>query len=212
MDTRVGRLAPLTGILFVVLYVAGFALTADSPEFMARPAENLRYYVEHKSDVIVAGVLLLLAFGLLLWFLGSVRRVLGAAEGGDHRVTAIAFGAGTVGAALMLAGVVAFVLPALRLDERDRLDSVSATVMMDLGSGLMGIAAALAFGVALIAVAVVGVRNRALPQVWAWITALLGVVMVVPMISWFGVFFLFPLWILVTAILLLLGQRRANEA
>lgn len=213
MESRVGRLAPLTGIGFVILYVVGTVMVLpDSPDFMDHPAANLKYYVEHKSDIITGAMLLLFASGLLLWFLGSVRHTLGAAEGGEHRVSAIAFGSGAVGVALFLGGVTAFVLPALRLNEADRLDAATATVFTDLSNGLLGIGAALAFGVGLIAAAVVGVRHRALPKVWAWLTALIGVVMVVPLISWFGIFFLFPLWVLVSAILMLVRSRAAAAA
>lgn len=213
MRSRLERLAPLTGIGFVVLYVVGMVMVLpDSPDFMDTPAANLKYYVQHKSDIIAGGLVLLLATALLLWFLGSVRHMLGAAEGGEHRVSAIAFGAGTVGVALFLGGVVAMLLPALRLDEADKLDSLTATVFTDLSNGLMGIAAALAFGVSLVAVAVVGVRHGAVPKVWAWLTALIGVVMIVPMISWFGFFFLFPPWVLVSAILMLVRGRAEAAA
>ena len=100
-------------------------------------------------------------------------------------------------------------LPALRLDNDQKLTVETATTFQDLGSALSGLAAPLAFGVLLIATAVVGIRHGAFPKVWSWITVVIGVVMLVPMISWAGMIFLFPLWVLVMAILLMRAKAPA---
>ena len=58
---------------------------------------------------------------------------------------------------------------------------------------------------------VVGLRHGFVPKVWAWISAVLGGVMLIPFISWAGAIFLFPIWVLVTAILLLRADARVPE-
>ena len=108
-----------------------------------------------------------------------------------------------MGVTLLFAGLAALVLPALRLDQNNKLDSLTATVFIDLSNGLTGLAAPLGFGVLLIAVAVLGFRCGAVPKWWAWISALIGVVMLVPWISWAGMFFGFPIWVLVMAIMMM---------
>lgn len=209
MESKVARLAPLSGAVFLILYVVGFLVGgSDSPDFMDTGAANLNYYVTHKDDALLGGVALLLAAVSLLWFLGSVRRAMVDAEGGDARVTAVGFAGGAVGISLFIAGTVAFMLPALRLDEQGKLDAVTATVFTDLSNGLLGMAAPLALGVLLLAVAVVGVRHGAVPKVWAWISGIVGVVMIVPWVSWAGMFFLFPIWVLVMVVLLMRGGAR----
>lgn len=204
MRSRLERLAPLTGIVFVVLWIIGFFVAVvDSPEFLAEPQENLEYYVDEKSSIMAGVIVSVIALAFLLWFLGSVRRALAAAELGDGRVTAVSFAGGVVGVALLLAAMGSFIVPALRLDERDELSAQSATVFTDLGNILFGFAAPVGFGVMLIGVAVVGLRHTAVPKWWAVISAVLGVVMLVPMISWAGMGFGFPIWVLVMAIVLM---------
>jgi hypothetical protein len=207
MQSRLERWAPLTGVGYLVLYVAGFLVMGSSPDFVSEPREYLEYYGDHKSDVLIGGLLLLLAAFLLLWFLGSIRRGSLAAEGGDGRVTSIGFAGGAVGVTLLLTGIAATMLPALRLDNDQRLTAETATTFQDLGSALVGLAAPIGYAALLLSVTVVGLRHGFVPKVWAWISAVIGVVMLIPFIAWAGAIFAFPVWVLVMAILLLRAQR-----
>lgn len=213
MQSRIERLAPLTGIAFLVLWVVGFFVAvADSPDFLDSPAKNLKYYVDDKSSIIWGVLVSVIALAFLLWFLGSIRRTMLNAEQGDGRVTAISFAGGVVGIGLLLAAMGAFILPALRLDEDNKLSAATATTFMDLGNILFGFAAPIGFGVLLIGVGVVGVRHGAVPKWWAIISALLGIVMLIPFISWAGMGFGFPIWVLVMSILLLRDARTEAPA
>jgi hypothetical protein len=208
MQSRLERWAPLTGVGFVILWIVGMLTTlSDSPDFVSEPAEYVKYYADHKSSIILGSVVFLWAFLLLLWFLGSLRQRLADAEGGQARVASIGFAGGAIGVALGLAAIAAMVLPALRLDNDQKLTVETATTMQDLSSALFGFAAPIGFAALLFAVTVLGLRVGAVPKWWAWISALLGVVMVIPFISWAGAFFLFPLWVLVMSILLLRSER-----
>lgn len=210
---KAARFAPLTGVVYVVCYVVGSIVgLADSPEFPASERETLAYYVDHKSDVIAGAVIVMIGTVFLLWFLGSVRRSTMAAEGGDGRVSSIGFAGGAVGMGSFLAGAMALVLPAVRLDEGERLSPGYATAMYDLSAGLVGIAAPMGFAALLLAVAVLGIRAGAVPKWWAWISALVGIVMLVPWISWAGVFIAFPLWILVMVVILMRSGARDAAA
>lgn len=209
MQSRAERLAPLTGVAFLVLFAGGFVLAGkDSPDFVDKPSKYLSYYADQKGSIMAGGLVLLLAAAVLLWFLGSVRRASLAAEGGDGRLTGIAFAGGAVGIALFVAAISAIMVPALRLDNDQKLTVETATTFQDLGSVLIGMAAPIGFGILLIATAIVGIRHGGFPKVWSWFTALLGVIMLVPMISWAGMFFLFPLWVLVMAIMLMRAGAR----
>ena len=210
MQSRIERWAPLTGIGYFVLYVIGFVVTGESPDFVSEPKEYLEYYADHKSDVLIGGIALRLAAFLLLWFLGSIRRASLAAEGGDGRVTSIGFAGGAVGVTLLVTGIAAMMLPALRLDNDQRLTAETATTFQDLGSALVGLAAPIGYAALLLSVTVVGLRHGFVPKVWAWISAVIGVVMLIPFISWAGAIFLFPIWVLVMAILLLRAHARAS--
>ena len=95
MQSRLERWAPLTGIGFVVLWIVGFFVAVtDSPDFAAKPAENLKYYVDDKSSIIAGVIVSLIGLLFLLWFVGSIRPRSLKAEGGDGRVSAIGFAGG----------------------------------------------------------------------------------------------------------------------
>ena len=209
MHSRLERWAPLSGIGFVVLWIVGFFVTVtDSPDFAARPAENLEYYVDHKDSVLAGGFVLVIALVLLLWFVGCVRAALVRAEGGDARVAATGFGGGVIGVGLLMASAGMFLMPALRLDEQDRLTAETATVFTDLGNITFGLAAPLGFGVLFFAIALLGFRAGAVPKWWAVITGVLGVVMIVPFVSW-SVGFVLPIWVLIMSILLMRAEHAA---
>jgi hypothetical protein len=99
-------------------------------------------------------------------------------------------------------------MPALRLDERDKLSLESATTFTDLGNITYGFAAPLGFGVLFFAIALLGFRHGAVPKWWAVITGVLGVVMIVPFVSW-SVGFVLPIWVLIMVILLMRADRAA---
>jgi len=207
MHSRLERWAPLTGIGFVVLWIVGFFLAVtDSPDFAARPAENLEYYVDNKGSIIGGAIASALALVLLVWFLGCIRAAMVRAEGGDARVAATGFAGGIIGVGLEMAAMAMFIMPALRLDERDKLSLESATTFTDLGNITYGFAAPLGFGVLFFAIAVLGFRHGAVPKWWAVITAVLGIVMIVPFVSW-SVGFVLPIWVIVMTILLLRSER-----
>jgi hypothetical protein len=210
---KAARFAPLTGVVYVVLYVVGSVLgLADSPDFPASERKTLAYYVEHKSDVIAGGVVVMIGVVFLLWFLGSVRRACVAGEGGDGRISSIGFAGGAIGVGSFLAGAVALILPAVRLDEVGKLSPEFATAMYDLSGGLVGVAAAMGFAVLLLSVAVLGIRGDVVPTWWAWISAVIGVVMLIPWISWAGMFIALPLWVLVMVVILMRAGAREGAA
>lgn len=212
MQSRLERWAPLTGIGFLILWIAGFFLAAaDSPDFAAKPAENLEYYVDNKGSIIAGAIVSLLALVFLLWFVGCIRAALVGAEGGHARVAATGFAGGIIGVGLLAAAMGMFVMPALRLDEQDKLTAEAATTFTDLGNITYGFAAPIGFGVLFFAVAVLGFRVSAVPKWWAVISGLLGIVMIVPFVSW-TLGFVLPIWVIVMTILLMRGERAPSSA
>jgi hypothetical protein len=207
MQSRLERWAPLTGIGFVVLWVVGFFLAVtDSPDFAAKPAENLKYYVDNKGSIIAGVIASLIGLLFLLWFVGSIRAALVKAEGGDARVSAIGFAGGIIGVGLLLVAMGMFVMPALRLDEQDKLSAQGVTTFTDLGNITYGFAAPIGFGALFFAVAVLGFRVGVVPKWWAVISAIFGLVMVIPFVSW-SLGFVLPIWVIVMTILLMRGER-----
>ncbi len=99
------RLAPLDGIAAVILWVAGVAVLqgkADQPSSDASPAQALRFFQVHTGTVLLGTLLFGLGTLFFLWFLGLIRTQLGPAEGGQRRLSSIAYAAGIAMAICLL--------------------------------------------------------------------------------------------------------------
>ncbi len=108
MNGRLARWAPLSGAVFVALWVVAAVLTFDSPDSNARSAKILAYYGKHSNRVqhIVAFFLVGVALLFFLWFLSTLRSRLAAAEGGAGRLTSLATIGGVVFVTLITAGAI----------------------------------------------------------------------------------------------------------
>jgi hypothetical protein len=195
-EQRWHTLAPLTGVLFVVLVVAAFIIGGESPDIDDSPQEILDFYRDNDSDQVWAGALL--AWGTLafLFFLGVLRSALQAAEGGVARLSAVAFGGGLVLALGMLsfAGFT-FVLG----DAADDLTPEAAQALHLLNSDFF-FPVAIGLGALMISTAIIAIRSKVLPGWLAWITLLIGIAAITP-IGFFA-FLVFGLWTLVVSLLL----------
>jgi hypothetical protein len=210
--SKLARWAPLTGVIFAVLTAVMTVVgMRDSPEFAGPADDYLRYYTDSKSDIMLAGAAGVISVLFLVWFLGTLSSMLRRAEGGEGRVALIGVIGGAVGAASWLIGVSAFVLPAIRLDNQDTLSVELATVFGDLSNILMGMAATAGFGVLLLATALIGLRTRAIPAWLTWVSLIAGVVMEIPWISFVGIF-IFPVWVLIVAVLELTKSGSSEPA
>jgi hypothetical protein len=201
---RVERWLPLTGIAYVVLGIAGVVVAGDSPDFLPDGDEVVQYLTEDSGRAIGAGVLWLLSMVPLLWFLGVLRSRLRVSEGGDDRLTWTAVGAGIAGTALVAASTSIQISGALRADDDGGIAPDSAALVWDLGNILYGVAAPVFFGVTVLAVGILSLwRGGPFPAWLSWAGIVSAVIAFIPPISWVFIFFLFNLWVLVAAILLL---------
>jgi len=105
-NRRWERLAAATGIVFVGLQLATIPLMGDTPDFDAKIGTIRDYLVDDGGKLLLAVTLNALSAFFFIWFLGSLRSVLRVAEGGQGRLSAVAFGGGLVTIALAVAGSV----------------------------------------------------------------------------------------------------------
>ena len=210
MERGLARFAPLTGLAAVVLGALAFVLmmsAADEPETDA-PAIELAAWMNEKSwEIVCAGWVWWLGVAAFLWFLGSVRSVLGSAEGGTRRVTSIAFSAGAVFAvfAASLLGPVFAGAAASEFDDRT-ITPETAEALWVAGNAFFGLAE-IAAGVLCLAVGLVVVRTGTLPKWYGWLGLLYGLWLLIIPIGWIG-FIGFPIWILVTTALVWLAESK----
>ena len=195
------RFAPLTGVMAMALLVPGVALlSSEAPKFMmAGPERYRRYYELHQGDIRAGGVAMIFSVFLLLWFLGSVRAYLVSLEGGDGRVSSIAYSGGTLGVVCVLLATVVKLAPALRLDASGALDGAHALWFSDTAGVLFGVASPVCFAALTAGCAVIGFRFRALPIWYSWLSAVLAILLVIPLVGWIGLLVL-PVWVVLLSI------------
>ena len=168
-------LAPLTGILFIVLVIVGFSISGEPPDPTDQSAhEIVDFYVDNKSSVIISSVLEALAGALFIFFGGYLFRTLRAA---GAESTAIVTLAGTVAFALGLAldGTINFALAETSDDiEPSAVQALSALWHNDFLPFAMGLFVFLVgFGVAI-------VRYGVLPRWIGWVAIVASLTAISP--------------------------------
>ena len=205
-DARLARYAPLAGLVFFALAVVGTLVMGSTPDFVDEPAKIAEHYESNDGQILTGDFLYLLGGVFLLWFVGTLRTFLRAAEGLGGRVARTAFAGGVAGTTLIMAAAAIDAVGALRVQEQDRIDPQVAAVLYDLNSILFGLAAPMAFAVLVFGTALVSMRAVAMPRWHAWISVALAFAMLVPVINWLAMI-VFIVWVGVTSVLLFMGAR-----
>ena len=191
------RHAPLAGVVSVICWIIGTALL-DTVESKETGAELLAVYNDDEGRILLGGILFLIGTAFFLWFLGSLRSRLLLAEGGDGRLSNLAF-AGGVATAVCLA-----LLPGPEMAgafSNEDLDESAALALAHVGDAFF-LGAEYMLPVLLVASALVAFRYGALPRWLAWIQILLALILLSGVVGWAGLIFVFPIWVLVVSYLL----------
>jgi hypothetical protein len=187
--------AALTGVLFFVLVLLAFIIGGETPDLNDSPEKIVQYYHDHDSKQMFASVILAWGVVALYFFLGVLRSVLHAAEGGVARLSTVAFGGGLV----LGVGMLAFAGFNFTLADADKITPQAAQALNVLNDDFFFPLAA-GLGTLMIATGLSSIRSRALPAWLGWTALLIGIVAITPA-GFFG-FLAFGLWTLVTSILL----------
>ena len=194
---RLHVLAPLTGVLFVVLAVLAFIISGETPDTNDSPQKILDFYVKNDSSQLWAGAVLAWSTVPLMFFMGVLRSTLRAAEGSIARLSAVAFGGGIV----LVLGALSFAGFTFTLGDvaDDGLTPQAAQALNALNSDFFF---PVAVGVAtlMIATTIATLGSRALPAWLGWAALVIGIVALTPL--GFFAFLAFLLWTIVTSIVL----------
>lgn len=197
------RNGALAGVAFTLLGVGGAASGPTEPSFAGAPKEIAAFYADHVDAIMASSSLYLVGGIFLLWFVATLRTVLGAETTAGN----VAFAGGVAGASLCLAAAAANTMGALRVDEAGAIDPATATALFDLSSVLFGLAAPMAFAATTLAVAVAALRSDALPSWLGAVSVPLGVALAVPPINHVAVIG-FVLWTGLAGATIALGLRQ----
>ncbi|HEX8075308.1 MAG TPA: hypothetical protein VF545_10045 [Thermoleophilaceae bacterium] len=175
-DAKGRRFDAATGIGFAILAVVGFLLPGAPPKADDSPADLAAFFSDHDGALLAGSFVLGLSAILFLWFAGSFRSYLRAAEGGEGRLSSAAFGGGVAGIALVLAG--AGIFNGLAFDVAGSgADADLVRAFFDAGGAVIALGG-FGFAAFFAAASCSGARSGALPP-WAYwsgsVTAVLQV-------------------------------------
>jgi hypothetical protein len=193
------RWAALSGIIFVVLMLAGASLILDVPKGDASPQEIAQYLTDSGNHTRnIAGAYLWVLGGLaFLSFLTGLRSVLRQAERGTGRLADLVFGAGVVFAAVwsVSAATIASVAYAIEFADVRITNPDLVTVLPSLGGLLLLLGGGFAGILSLVATSILIFRTGVLPRWLAWLGIVVAASLVVdvtyvnilPFVGWVGV-------------------------
>lgn len=193
------RFAPLTGVAFVALALAG-SLTVGQFSYLPATDEIASFFARSSTRVQFGAYLAAVSAPFLIWFSGSLRSRLRAAEGASGRLSAVAFGGGVAGAATIAVAFAILAAAGARGGTEGGLAPAAATVLYDVYGSLVGLAAPVSLAALVGATSVVALRTDALPSWLAWTSAVVALGLLSP----FGYVFigLAFLWVLTVGLML----------
>ena len=191
------RYAPLSGVLAVALAVVSIIVAGfDDVAADESTAKVVDFWLDNDSSQVAGAIIGALSLVPLLWFLGSLRSTLRAAEGQTGRLSAIAFAGGIV---LVAGGAVD---ASLQFAVADTAGDVPPLVTQSLSALYSSFF--LIFGVGLatfhLASGLAILRTGALPSWLGWVAFVLGLIALTPI--GFLAFLLILVWIAVVSVVL----------
>ena len=206
--SRLERLAPLTGVVSVVLFIVG-AVVISNYDYLP-PAEKVADFLNGNPTRISTGAYLssISAF-FLIWFAGSVRSALIVKEGGTGRLSTVAFGGGVAAAVALGISFTAIMSAGLRAGAPGGITPVGAVTMFDFWGQIAGQMFAICLAVFIGATAVVSIRRDVFPTWFGWVSALVATGLLTPF-AYFILFFA-VVWLVVVSIWLYVRGAKGGE-
>ena len=171
-NDRFARYGAATGILAVVFIIVGFGLYgSDLPDLNAPAEDWASFFTDHQSRIQAAITIVGVGLLFFIWFLGSLRAAIAAAEGGAGRLASVAHGGGIVAVMTLMIGLTATGAAAFH---PDGLDPNLTRALNDIGVVAGGPGAA-GFTALFAATAIAGYRHGALPAPVAGFSALAAI-------------------------------------
>jgi hypothetical protein len=197
------RLAPLTGLIFVAIVVAVFAIGGSTPGDHASAAKVTSFYGKHHDEHMALSFILALSIPFLLFFVSTLRYELRRA-GGTGQLANASFAGGVLAAVGF--GVLAFVHYALA-DAADSAKTISTTQVLNVLDNTDFIPVAAGVGVLVLGAGLSVVRHGGLAKWLGWAGVVLGVLTFTP--AGFFAFLASGIWVAIASITLAQARRSA---
>jgi hypothetical protein len=192
------RLAPLTGLAFVALFIASFIVGGETPDVNDSVDTVVNYWRDNDTEAQFSAALLMWGSVFAIWFGASVRTALRRVEGEPGRLSALAFAGWVVFAvgALSFAG---FTFAAADVADESNVAGEAVQALSILSSDFFTVLSA-GLAVAMLAAGAATLRFGGLPRWLGYIALLIGITAVTP-VGFFS-FMVAGLWVIVVAVLL----------
>jgi hypothetical protein len=200
------RLAPLTGLVFLAIVVAVFAIGGSTPGDHDSAREVQAFYGDHHDKHMLLSFVMALSLPFLLFFVSILRYELRRA-GGTGQLANAAFAGGVLAAAGF--GILAFVHLALA-DAGDSAKTLGTTQVLNVLDNNDFLPVAAGVGVLVLGAGLSAVRHGGLPKWLGWAGVVIGVLAFTP--AGFFAFLASGLWIGVASILLTQARQSAAPA
>lgn len=191
------RVAPLSGVLFALLLIAGFVVDPNT-EFMPPEGDIVAHLQEGPVRVMTAAYLGLLAAVALVWFSGTIYKSIRRIDDDGGRLSALALAGGVFASALLAVGGVATIAAAERVWVTGVIEPGAAASLLDIAGIAIGNGAPVGLAVLIGASAIASLRTEG-PYRWTgWASLLIALGLVSPY-GWV-VLAVAVLWVLAAAI------------
>lgn len=180
---RLSCLAPLSGLITVVLFGAGSAIWAvEQPPRDAGAQEVVSFYENTSIEILIGGTMSIVAVLFLVWFGAVLRARLVAAEGSERSgLPLLAFAGAVVTAAVGLGAETINMAGALSAED-GQLTADTAQIYFDVSYALGAPAAGVGIAMIAIPTALTALRTgHPVSPPAAWTAMLLGVAMLTPL-------------------------------
>ena len=177
------RVAPLSGVVFAVLWITSSLLTADTFEFMPPATDVAEFFASDASRIMTGSYVGLLAAFALLWFSGTMYASIREIDDDTDRVAFITGAGGVVAATTLAIGYLATFAAAERAWLHDFADPAVTAAMADLTSLIVGNGATLGFAAMIAAGSIAALRWEGAPRRTAIASLILAVGLISPY-SW----------------------------
>jgi hypothetical protein len=170
-------IGPVNGILFVVLAIVAFLVGGETPATDDTAREIVDFYLDNDDSQAIAAAVLALGCVALIFFLGSLRRVLRAEAGDEGGLSTVALLGGVVMAvgASIFAGI-SFTLG----DAADELPPAAILTLNALNSDMF-FTVAVGTAVFNLALGLAVLRHGGLPRSLGWLALVIGIAGLTPL-------------------------------
>jgi hypothetical protein len=195
------QLAPLSGVVAVVLIIVAFAVGGESPEASDPVGEVISYYTDNDTDVQISSALLAFGAFFFLIFSTTVAGLLRRAQGESGGSSALSFAGGIVFAVgLTIFAGIGFTAGEVIGD----VDPAVVETLNALGMDMF-FTVAVGTGAFLLGTGVATLKTGVLPTWLGWAAVVIGIVAITPA-GFFG-FLALGVWTLIASIMLAMQGR-----